>query len=67
MQPASPTIMTPTSGPYDKVAQNTSTRFLNTTQAAAMIADPSAILTIDKDIQEYHRELKLIIDLQKEV
>jgi hypothetical protein len=25
------------------------------------------ILTIDEDITEYHRELKLIVDLQKEV
>jgi hypothetical protein len=34
---------------------------------AAVKAHPSAILTIDKDIAEYHQELKLIIDLQKEV
>jgi hypothetical protein len=30
-------------------------------------ADPLAILTIDEVIAEYHRELKLIMDLQKEV
>jgi hypothetical protein len=29
--------------------------------------DPSAILTIDEDIEEYHKEIKLIIDLQKEI
>jgi ribosomal protein L36 len=34
---------------------------------AAMKVDSSMILTIDKDIKEYHEELKLIIDLQKEV
>jgi hypothetical protein len=32
-----------------------------------MKADPSAILTIDEDIAEYYQQLKLIIDLQKEV
>jgi hypothetical protein len=34
---------------------------------ATVKVDPSAILTIDEDIAEYCRELKLIIDLQKEV
>jgi hypothetical protein len=42
-------------------------RFLDAAQAATMKADPLAILNIDEDIAEYHRELKLIIDLQKEV
>jgi hypothetical protein len=32
-----------------------------------MKADLLAILTIDKDIKEYYWELKLIINLQKEV
>jgi hypothetical protein len=32
-----------------------------------MKADLSVILTIDDDIAEYHRELKVIIDLEKEV
>jgi hypothetical protein len=67
MQPASPTITTPASGLSHKLAWITSTLFLDTTQIAAMNADPSAILTIDEDMAEYHRELKLIIDLQKEV
>jgi hypothetical protein len=67
MQPVSPTIITPASGPSDKLAWITSALFLDATQAAAVKADPSAILTIDEDIAEYHRELKLIIDLQKEV
>jgi hypothetical protein len=67
MQPASPTMMTPTSGPSNNLAWITSAHFLNAAQAAAMKADPSAILTIDEDIEEYCRELKLIIDLQKEV
>jgi hypothetical protein len=58
---------TPASGPSDKLAWITSTLFLDAAQAAAMKADPSAILTIDEDIAEYRRELKLIIDLQKEV
>jgi hypothetical protein len=66
-QPASPTMMTPASGPSDKLAWITSAVFLDATQVAAMKADPSAILTIDEDIAEYRRELKLIIDLQKEV
>jgi hypothetical protein len=63
MQPALPTMMTPDSGPADKLAQITSTCFLDATQAATVKADPSAILTIDEDIEEYCRELKLIIDL----
>jgi hypothetical protein len=67
MQPASPTMTTPASGPCDKLARITSALFLNAAQAATMKADPSAILTIDEDIAEYRRELKLIIDLQKEV
>jgi hypothetical protein len=60
-------MTTPTSGPSDKLAPITSTLFLDAAQVAAMKADPSAILTIDKDIAEYCRELKLIIDLEKEV
>jgi hypothetical protein len=32
-----------------------------------MKADLLVILTIDEDITEYYRELKLIINLQKEV
>jgi hypothetical protein len=60
-------MITPTSGLSNNVAQITSTLFLDATQAAAMKVDPSAILTIDEDIAEYHQELKLIIDLQKAV
>jgi hypothetical protein len=60
-------MTTPTSGPSDKLTQITSAIFLDATQVAAVNADPLAILTIDEDIAEYHRELKLIIDLQKEV
>jgi hypothetical protein len=60
-------MMTPTSGPSDKLAWITSALFLNTAQVAAMKGDLSVILTIDEDITEYHRELKLIINLQKEV
>jgi hypothetical protein len=60
-------MMTPASGPSDTLARITSDLFLDAAQAAAIKADLSAILTIDKDITEYHRELKLIIDLQKEV
>jgi hypothetical protein len=67
MQPASTTIMTPASGPSNKLAQITSALFLDAAQAATMKADPLAILTIDEDIAEYHQELKLIINLQKEV
>jgi hypothetical protein len=67
MQPTSTTMMTPASGPSDKLARITSTLFLNAAQVATIKADPSAILTIDEDIAEYHRELKLIIDPQKEV
>jgi hypothetical protein len=46
--------MTPASGSSDKLAQITSTLFLNATQVAAMKVDPLAILTIDEDIAEYH-------------
>jgi hypothetical protein len=60
-------MMTPASGPSDKLARITSALFLDAAQVAAVKADPSAILTIDEDIAEYCRELKLIIDLQKEV
>jgi hypothetical protein len=60
-------MMTPASSLSDKLARITSALFLNATQVAAMKADPSAILTIDKDIAEYRRELTLIIDLQKAV
>jgi hypothetical protein len=60
-------MITPASGPSNKLTQITSTLFLNTTKAATVKVDPLAILTIDKDITEYHWELKLIIDLQKEV
>jgi hypothetical protein len=66
-QLASPTMTTPGSGPSDKLARITSALFLDAAQAAAVNTDPSAILTIDEDIAEYRRELKLIIDLQKEV
>jgi hypothetical protein len=60
-------MTTPASGPSDKLARITSALFLDAAQASAVKADPSAILTIDEDIVEYRRELKLIIDLQKEV
>jgi hypothetical protein len=60
-------MITPASGPSDKLARITSALFLNTTQVANMKAEPSVILTIDDDIEEYHQELKLIVDLQKEV
>jgi hypothetical protein len=60
-------MTTPASDPSDKLAQITSALFLNATQVAAMKVDPLAILTIDQDIEEYRWELKLIIDLQKEV
>jgi hypothetical protein len=65
MQPALPTMMTPTSGPSDKLVQITSTLFLNAAQAATVKADILAILNIDDNIKEYHREPKLIINLQK--
>jgi hypothetical protein len=67
MQAASPTMMTPASGPSDTLPQITCALFLNAAQAAAIKADPLVTLTIDEDIEEYHRELKLFIDLQKEV
>jgi hypothetical protein len=57
-------MMTPVSGPSDKLAQITSTLFLNTAQAAAVKGDPSVMLTIHEDIEEYHRELKLIVNLR---
>jgi hypothetical protein len=66
MQPASPTMTTPASGASDKLARMTSALFRDAAQAAAVKVDPSAILTIDEDIAEYHQELKLIIDLQNE-
>jgi hypothetical protein len=67
MQPILPTIITPGSGPFHKLAWITSALFLNTTQVATVKAGPSVILTIDKDIKEYYYKLKLIIDPQKEV
>jgi hypothetical protein len=67
MQPGSPTMITPAAGPSDKLAWITSTLFLNAGQAATVKVDALAILTIDEDIEEYHRELKLFINLQKEV
>jgi hypothetical protein len=67
IQPTLPAMMTTAYGPSDILAWITSTLFLNTTQVATVTVDPSVILTIDKDIEEYHLELKLIIDLQKEV
>jgi hypothetical protein len=67
MQPMSPTVTTPTSGPCDKLVSITSALFLNATQVAAVKADISGILKIDDDIEEYCRELKLFIDLQKEI
>jgi hypothetical protein len=63
MQPTSPMMMTPASSPCNKLVCITSTLFLNAAQAATIKADPSAILTIDKDIKEDHQELKLIVDL----
>jgi hypothetical protein len=60
-------MMTPTSGPSDKLVPITSTLFLNATEVAAVKVDTSAIIKIDNDIEEYHRELNSIIDLQKEI
>jgi hypothetical protein len=60
-------MMIPTSGPSDKLAQITSTLFLNTTQVVTMKADPLVIVTIYEDIEEYCQELKLIINQKKEV
>jgi hypothetical protein len=60
-------MTTPTLGPSDKLAQITSNLFLNAAQAAAMKRDPSAILTIDDDVEEYHTELQSLIDLQQEI
>jgi hypothetical protein len=67
MQPASPMMMTPASGPSDKLARVTSTLFLNAAQVATMKVDTSAILKLDDNIKEYHHKLQLIIDLQKEI
>jgi hypothetical protein len=67
MQPASTMMTTPASGPSDKLAQITSTLSLNAAQAATMKANPLVILTIDKDIKENCRELKLIVNLEEEV
>jgi hypothetical protein len=67
MQPASPTMTTPASGPSDKLVRITSALFLNAASAATVKADSLAILKIDNDIEEYRWELKLIIDLQKEI
>jgi hypothetical protein len=66
-QPISPTMMTPASCLSDTLVQITSTLLLNAAQVATVKADTSAIQEIDHDIEEYHRELKLIIDLQKEI
>jgi hypothetical protein len=67
MQPALHTMMTPASGPSDKLFRITSALFLNTTQVAALKADILAILKIDDNIEEYCQERKVIIDLQKEI
>jgi hypothetical protein len=56
-QPASPTMTNPAVGPSDKLVRITYALFLNATQAATVKADTSAILTIDDNIEEYHREL----------
>jgi hypothetical protein len=47
-------MITPASGPSDKLAQTTATLFLNAAQVAAVKADLSAILIIDKDMEEYY-------------
>jgi hypothetical protein len=60
-------MMTPASGPSDKLVQVTSALFLNATQAATVKADILAILKIDDDIEQYRGELKLIINLPKEI
>jgi hypothetical protein len=60
-------MITPTSGLSDKLALITSTIFLNTTKVATMKVDPLGILIIHEDIEEYYWELKLIINLHKEV
>jgi hypothetical protein len=56
-------IIIPASGLSDKLSQITSALFLNTTQVDTVKANPLAILIINKDIEEYYWELKLIIDL----
>jgi Asp-tRNA(Asn)/Glu-tRNA(Gln) amidotransferase C subunit len=60
-------MMTPASGLSIKLTQITSALFLDTAQAAAIKADPLAILTIHEELAEYCQKLKLIIDLQEEI
>jgi hypothetical protein len=45
----------------------TSTLFLNATQVGTVKVDVSVILIIDDNIEQYHWELQLLIDLQKEL
>jgi hypothetical protein len=60
-------MTTPASGLCDKLVPITSALCLNSAEVATVEVDILAILEIDDDIEEYHRELKLIIDLQKEI
>jgi hypothetical protein len=61
IQPTSPMMMTLASYPSNKFTWITSTHLLDTSPGATVKADLLAILTIDKDITEYHWELQLII------
>jgi CRISPR/Cas system CMR subunit Cmr4 (Cas7 group RAMP superfamily) len=67
MQPTLPMMMTPASSLSEKLVRITCALFLNTAQVDAVKVDTLAILKIDDNIKEYHRELKLIMDLQKEI
>jgi hypothetical protein len=52
MQPISHMMMTPTSGPSDKLVHVTCALFLNAAEVATVKVDTSMILKIDDDIQE---------------
>jgi hypothetical protein len=70
LQLVSPTMTTPVPGPSDKLAQKaqiTTTLFLNTTQVPTIKRYLLTILRIFHYIEEYCQELKMLIDLQKEL
>jgi hypothetical protein len=66
-QPTLAMMMTLTLQMSYKLDKITSVLLLNATEVATMKANTTAILKIDDDIEEYHRELQLILDVQKQI
>jgi hypothetical protein len=65
-----PITILPIPGPYIRMSQKaemTSALFLNTTQAGTVKRDPSMILAISDNINKYHLELQIMLDLQAEL